>query len=159
MMQRLRGTWLRQSSSVEVITPLSCAPSTDSTFADDPDAMMMLSAVYSSPFATSVLLAVKRASPLTKVTPGINISCSTPCRSFSVISSLRATTACMSMSKAASLMATPYCAASLTVSATSACLQSVFVGMQPLLRQVPPGWSFSNTATCKPLRAAYSAVR
>ena len=156
-MQSRRGTSLMLSNSVDVTTFLLSMPGMGSIFGLEPVAMMMLVALYSSSPTMTVRFEVKRPVPCTTVIPGAESSVATPFLSVSTTWFLRSITRLKSNVNDSWL--SPKVSAFANVSRISALRASVFVGMQPQLRQVPPNWLSSMMVTVRPNEAACSAAR
>ena len=137
-------------------------PGMGGTAFPEPAAMITASGVMvsrtPSGFVTSTVLgAVKTASPWMLVTPFILSSAPTPCVSVLVIWFLWA----MICGKSTSIpfVRTPSSAPCSRISRISSALRKRhFVGMQPLFRQVPPSFSFSTSVTAAPSWAARIAA-
>ncbi len=127
-----------------------------SDFETLPEAIMMLSAVYSSPPATIVRLSLNEAIASTTFTFALFSIMAIPERSWSATSFLRAMTLLKSNEKVKSSM--PNFSASLNCATASALRQRHLVGMHPSLRHVPPSCAPLKSVTLIPRRAAERAV-
>ena len=136
----------RESSSVEEMTAGLSIPGMGGILGREPVAMMIFLPSRSSPPTEIVWASLKAASPWKRVIPGCESNVSTPSTSWRTTPSLRS----MALTKASAFSSSVRCC-SLTSSASWA---SDLVGMQPMLRQVPPAFRLSTIATCRPCFAA-----
>ena len=148
-------------SSVESITPSSSAPGIGGINGLPPVAIRINLPVTScdSPSLSvydTVCSSLTSARPCSRSILAFARPVSMPSRRVSSTSSLRALTASRSTLTSAAL--TPILAPSLASLASSDERMIVFVGTQPLLRQVPPTLSFSITATFMPYLTASKAA-